>query len=302
MSKKLTKNNKHIRRNKMNKLILLFLFGLSLMFPSCSHKIEETRGGYLGCLDSEDLNQLTSGNALGANRYEQEIASPKNLDCMDSEENMKKKPFVDVIFEKEVVVTEDIFVGHVNTGDEVKISVTGIDRTVEFSGVYQKPYDIQWEDVNCVLTKHGDECSNVTRTAQCKANYRDYLGKAELPIDFKQEDKMPLKFKIGDESYSIDKFELDDKYTMSGVFTVDKSMLQDSNELHLRPPFFLSFFPDDTTNVGFLDVDYKTCSPRPPETAYMIISSNPVLHRYPREFTVDLEIIRGKGLSSNESY
>ena len=268
------------------------MLGLSLSFIACSDWEEEENKNPV---DTEVSPEDPHSDAVDEDS-KKEPASDK------ADEKPPRELIVDLIFEKERV-NQKTFVGHVREGDEVVIQLTGIKKTRKFSDIYYKTVNSSWkreecESSGCIGCDFGDErrtlegCFDIFEHGKCTMSYRDYVGEVRSSIEFAGEpENIPLHFIIGDKLYRIDQINFHKGDFIRGVFKIREGMIQDTDELYLRPVNN----SNGDIKTGFLEYGHCDGQFKRGFHASGSISSGSVPNDVRREFQVDIAIIRSGG-------
>ena len=259
--------------------------------------------------NSKSIDELEEGGGDTPKKPdEDEESSPGSNSGPDTKERSKdsksidesghertpRRLIIESIFEKETV-DQETFVSHVQAGDEIIIQLSGLQKTRQFSDIYEKTVTSTWQLTGC--SDYEDDADflcedNPTQYGDCTLSYRDYVGETHSRIEFdKKPENIPLQFVIGGKSYRMDWVTLHKGDFIRGVFQIKERMLEAGDKLYIRP---MNDYKEKV-KVGFLGYGY--CEGEF-EKAFKIMESTTfkmVPNDVKIELRVDLSIIKSGG-------
>ena len=161
----------------------------------------------------------------------------------------KPRANTEQIIESEIISGE-IFLTTVNTGEVIQFEIRGIETRNDFSDVYPKRVKSYWDKEIRTGNRHmgTDRYDWVKRKGYCEVFYRDFLGEAEYNIDLSKREEWPFQITIGGTSYPLDEYYSIEGATLYANLSINRDMVAQGHD------FKFVVIQDEPikTKVGFL--------------------------------------------------
>jgi len=174
---------------------------------------------------------------------------------------------IEVLFEREPLSDEKIFITDIKDGDELEIEITGHYKRPSFSEIYTRKSIATWKNKFCIpyndqfyyqrKKSATESCILIDAHGECSSSFRDYKGEVKDKVKFEKVFIDPrISYFIGNKEYFFNKNSSDDKYVFKSKITFNKENIKRDQS------FYIKSYPDLTVSVvkvGFLE--FLDCGP-----------------------------------------